>query len=499
VIEQQGIYQQFSSNGVRALDGADFSASGAEIHALLGENGAGKSTLMHVLAGYLSPDAGQVSVDGRRYRFSIPAAALKAGIGMVRQYPHLTPGWSVWEDCTVGAEPGFVLHRKRARRRVQDFVDRWGFALPVDAPVDTLTISQRQKVAILALLLRQVRYLIFDEPTAVLSPPETEQLFALFRSLKAEGAGIILISHKLDETLRLADRVTVLRHGKTVATGTAQSFTRESLNEYLFGVLPEKERPGTKPVPGQPVLSVCDLSVEAPGYPFLRKVNLKVSAGTVLGIAGVRDSGLETLERAVTGRLPSSAGTVVLAGTDITGRGIPLFRRAGGAYLTADGSAAASALSLFDTLLIHLHRRALSGWLGKIGIMDRRFLVRRLSALMAAAGVVRPFTARTDSCSGGMLQRLVLSRELAENARVLVLSEPGRGLDRKSREELANRLHAYIMQAHMPAVLLFSTDLDELAGVADEIAVLYNGAIVDRIVCVSDTERIVRAMTGSVL
>jgi simple sugar transport system ATP-binding protein len=239
MVELRGIGKYFPAGGVTALEGASFELRPGEIHALLGENGAGKSTLMQILAGYLKPGAGGIFLGGEERRFAAPADALAAGIGMVRQHPGLNPGFRVWEDCVLGAEPcrGFFLDRRKARNRVRELSDRWGFGLPLDQGTETLTVSQRQKAAVLSLLLRDARWLIFDEPSAVLSPGETEGLFRLFRLLAAGGTGIVLISHKLDETLALAGRVTILRRGKTVAASLpAASLSAEAAGALMFGL-----------------------------------------------------------------------------------------------------------------------------------------------------------------------------------------------------------------------------------------------------------------------
>ncbi|MDR2483487.1 MAG: ATP-binding cassette domain-containing protein, partial [Treponema sp.] len=308
MVELRGIRKRFSANGVLALDGAGFSARPGEIHALLGENGAGKSTLMHIMAGFLNPDRGGILMKGKEARFSSPADALAAGIGMVRQHPNLIRGFKVWEDCVTGAEPrrGGILRPKAARNRAAELSKRWGFGLDVDAVTSSLTVSQRQKAAVLALLIREAEYLIFDEPTAVLSPGETQGLFALFRALRDGGKGVILISHKLEETLALAGWITVLGKGKTLASGEAASFSGDSLQALMFGSLEEKPvsaRPArakkrTSPGAGNkpPVLSVQNLGLEIPGRPFIRGACLDVAPGAILGVAGVRDSGLETLE-----------------------------------------------------------------------------------------------------------------------------------------------------------------------------------------------------------
>jgi simple sugar transport system ATP-binding protein len=486
MVALRGIEKYFAANGVRALDGADFDLLPGEIHALLGENGAGKSTLMHVMAGYLRPEAGMLLINQRERRFKAPSDALAAGIGMVRQHPRLTPGFKVWEDCVLGAEPRIagILDRRAARTLVRSLSERWNFDLPTELSTDSLTVSQRQKSAILSLLVRNAEYLVFDEPTAVLTPHETEGLFRLLRRLREEGKGIVLISHKLEETLGLADRVTILRKGKTAAVRAAASLDEESAGALMFGT---EENAGRFPVPPVPehtaprrnsLLSVRGLCVSAPGRPLIRNLDLDLGEGEILGIAGVRDSGLETLELALTGFLRPSAGAAALRGREFAGQGPGAFRAAGGAYLGA-GTAAAAGLPMRDSIIIHAHRRALRGPPGKLGIMDRRFLDSWTAGVMNRARVFLSPGARGDSFSGGMLQRIALARELAENAALLVLAEPGRGLDRNHRRDLAGKLRSYVQSGR--GVLVFSTDVDELLSVADTILVLRNGGFSGRV------------------
>ncbi|MDR1373620.1 MAG: ATP-binding cassette domain-containing protein [Treponema sp.] len=513
-IELKGIQKYFPVNGVQALEDADFELKPGEIHALLGENGAGKSTLMHVMAGYLKPDSGFLVTGGALRRcFSSPAKALAAGIGMVRQHPHPVPGLKVWEDCTLGAEGGFLLHPAKARRRAAELSERWSFDLPMDSPAESLTVSQRQKAAVLALLLKGVRWFVFDEPAAVLSPKEAAALFDLFRGLRNEGRGIVLISHKLDEALDLADRVTVIRRGKTLGARKAASLSAGELRELIFGaagsIPAANTQTGTAPAksagkdagngggfdsaagPAEPLLLLRDLKAEIPGRPFIRNISLELRAGEILGVTGVRDSGLETLELAVTGflgvpgrssstRRADLSGLVRIRGRDVSD--VRSFREAGGAYLGADrlGVNLAPELPLRESLIIHAWRRSRLGFWGKFGIMNKKFLDARCRAIMNHAGISRSSGNRGNSFSGGMLQRILLCRELEENASLLVLAEPGWGLDQVGRTRMAGELRA--CAASGKGVLLFSTDVDELLSVCSEIAVLFNGMVSARIV-----------------
>ncbi|MDR0688701.1 MAG: ATP-binding cassette domain-containing protein [Spirochaetaceae bacterium] len=501
MVELRGIGKYFPLNGIYALDDAGFELRPGEIHALLGENGAGKSTLMHVMAGYLKPSTGILRVNGKEQRFAAPADALAAGIGMVRQHPNLVPGFTVWEDCILGGEPlsGPFINLKKARDRIRFLSKRWGFDLPIDRPTDSLTVSLRQKTAVLALLLRNAVYLVFDEPTAVLTPGETQGLFALFTQLKAEGKGIVLISHKLEETLGLVDRVTVLRRGRTVAVRSAASLDAQSLGNLMFGLEEGEEKTGGSSAPISPfppksdppppaggnaaprpdVLGVRGLSVELPGRPFIRGVDLELSPGRILGIAGVRDSGLETLELAVTGFLRPARGTLAVNGRDITGQGPGAFRKAGAAYLGAGISGSAPSLSIRDNIILHAHRRSLRGFWGKFTFMDRVYLDTWTAVVMDNAKLSRSPRGGMNSFSGGMIQRITLARESAERAPLLVLAEPSRGLDRASRAGLLRGLRAYAGPGR--AILVFSTDTEELAILSDEIRVLRNGAFSARI------------------
>jgi simple sugar transport system ATP-binding protein len=510
MVELKGIQKYFPANGVLALDEAAFELRPGEIHALLGENGAGKSTLMHIMAGYLRPDGGSVFAGKKERNFIAPAQALAAGIGMVPQHPHIVPGFTVWENCTLGAETHFFLRPREARKRAAEISERWGFDLPMDAPAESLTVSRRQKAAALALLLKGVRWFIFDEPAAVLSPRETESLFGLFRRLRDEGRGIALISHKLYETLELADRVTVIRRGKTFPAKEASSLSDGELRGLIFGPSAKsapagaaarpvkKDRSPAKDPSTAPLLLVRDLKVEIPGMPFVRNISLELRGGKILGVTGIRDSGLETLELALAGFLRPSgksadsgnsgvSGLIRLNGRDVGG--VRSFREAGGAYLGADrlGVNLAPGLPLKESLIIHAGRRSRMGLLGKLGLMDENFLNSWCRKIMRRAGISRSPKSRSDSFSGGMLQRILLARELEENASLLILAEPGWGLDQEGRVRMAEELRACTRFGK--GVMLLSTDVDELLSLSDEIAVLFNGTISARFPLESGDDR----------
>ena len=533
MLELRGIGKYFPSNGVTALKNADFTLRPGEIHSLLGENGTGKSTLMHILSGYLVPSAGNILLDGKKRHFSAPADALGFGIGMVRQHPGFVRGFRVWEDCILGAEKEKTRTPAKGiaalgqewrslfpdpglwRKRVQQTAADWGFDLPTDKRTELLTVSQRQKAAVLALLLRDVTWFIFDEPTAVLAPGEAEALFLIFRRLRESGRGVVFITHKLDEALAISDRITVMRHGETGNPLNAKDLSAAALKKIIFGaeetaagrdpqvsdrtsVSNEGEAPAETLRPSIParrqVLVIKDLTLEVPGLPHIRNVNLELAPGLIFGIAGVRDSGLETLELAIAGLLNNSdaggfKGVITLNGHDITGKGVRAFRNAGGAYLGKDrlGGNLAPALPLRESLIIHAYRRArispkmplkLPFPLKPAGFLDMAYLDSHCRKIMERAGIARSASGRADSFSGGMIQRILLAREFAEDASLLVLAEAGSGLDQIHRAALDKELKE--LARNGKTILLFSASAEEIIGVADEIALLRNGTIAER-------------------
>ncbi len=499
-INLRNVTKYFPANGVQALSGASFELRSGEIHALVGENGAGKSTLMHILAGQLEMTTGELLVDGGPRNFHSPRDALQAGIGMVRQHPVLVPGFTCWEDAQLGLPgPGLApLNRRLGRLHFQELSDRWGFEIDATARTETLTISQRQKVAILTLLMHRVSCIILDEPTAVLTPVETERLFNLLRKLRSEGRAIVLISHKLEETLSVADRITVLRQGKTAATRLSSETSTEELTALMFGdavdrIHPEKVKefqlellsePGlsyrkVQSAEGGPLFMVEHVSVHQKDMANLRDLSFSVFPGEVYGVAGVRDSGLEPLDHTVTGFISPQGGHITLKGTHLEGKGPLAFRKAGGAYVSADrlGKALALKLPIIDSLIVHSHRRFTlrcmhNAWFLP-RLLDSKAIRRWAGELLRMSGIEGRLDSPAEAFSGGQLQRLILTREFAEEAPHLVLAEPGWGVDAVGRTLLKDRLTAYLQRGG--TVLLFSTDVDELLSLATRLMVLRDG------------------------
>ena len=470
-----------------ALEDVNFILRAGEIHALLGENGSGKSTLMHILAGFFPQSAGSIFIDSKECRFLSPADALACGIGMVRQHPGFIKGLKVWENCILGSErKGRLLFDSGlSKKTVEEKAGQWHINLPLDSPAESITVGQRQKAAILALLLRDVNWFIFDEPTTVLSAEETESLFQLFKRLCSEGRGIIFITHKLKEALAISNRITVIRHGVAQETHKTSGLSAEELRREIFGAditenSMEQKKSSEQTTNETPILIIKNLHLEPPGLPAIKNVNLRLTPGMIIGITGNRDGGYETLEHAITGFLKigdknmnHSSGSIALNGHDITGKGVRAFRNAGGAYLGADrlGSNLARELPLFDSLIIHAYRRE------RFGIfLNMAYLKAWCGKIMNCSGVMRSVEDKSASFSGGMVQRILLQREFAEDASLLVLTEPGSALDQINRAALTDALREYARGGR--AVLVFSSDAEELKFFTDEIMALKDGILI---------------------
>ena len=488
MIELKNISKYFPANGVMALENVNFILKPSEVHALLGENGSGKSTLMHILAGFLPQSSGSILTDKKERRFYSPSDALACGIGMVRQHPGFIKGLKTWEHCILGSEKrdGLFFDPELSKKQAEEKARQWNLNLPLDSPAESLTVGQRQKASILALLLREVNWFIFDEPTAALSAEETESLFQLFKRLCGEGHGIIFITHKLKEALAISNRVTIIRCGITQEPRNTAGLSVEELRRAIFG---EENIPSTKAnvikspcyqSDEKPVLVIKDLHLEPFGLPAIKNINLRLTPGMIMGITGSRDSGYETLEYAVTGLLKAqnispgqNNGLIALNGQDITGKGVRSFRNAGGAYLGADrmGSNLAQGLPLFDSLIIHAYLRE------RFGIfLNMTYLRAWCGKIMNRSGVTRSMADKPASFSGGMIQRILLQREFAEDASLLILTEPGSALDQINRTALAGALREYVNESR--AALVFSSDAEELKFFTDEIMALKDGTLI---------------------
>jgi ABC-type uncharacterized transport system ATPase subunit len=478
VLELRGITKQFP--GVLANDHVDFDLRPGEVHALLGENGAGKSTLMNVLYGLYQPDEGEILVKGEPVRFHSPKDAINRGIGMVHQHFMLIPVMTVAENIVLANEPtraGLLLDISAADRRVRELSRSFNFAIDPDARVEAITVGQQQRVEILKALYRQADILILDEPTAVLTPQEANELFEILRTLTREGMSVIFITHKLNEVLEIADRITVVRRGKRIDTVERQGATEEGLARMMVGreVLLRVEKPVS--APGDPVLTVDDLHVfDDRGLEAVRGVSFEVRGGEIVGIAGVDGNGQTELIDAITGLRKAASGHVAVGGRDVTGASPSRILDSGLGHIPEDRQLRGLVLefSLAENVALHDYDKApgsRSGWLFP------RQLIRRARELLTQFDV-RGGGPQTlaSALSGGNQQKVVLAREIGRGPSVLIAAQPTRGLDVGAIEFVHRRLVE--ARDNGKAVLLVSLELDEIISLSDRTLVLYEGEIV---------------------
>jgi len=498
-VEMRGITKTFGL--LVANEGVDLTAYRGTIHALVGENGAGKSTLMNLLYGLYAPDAGEIRIDGKPATLRGPGDAIKHGIGMVHQHFMLVPPLTVAENVVLGAEPpGLAVFPKgEAIRRVAELSDRYGLRVDPTARVGALPVGLQQRVEILKTLYRGAHILILDEPTAVLTPQETDELFVVLRDLVDKGMTILFISHKLREVMAVADQISVLRRGKKVATLERAETSREEIARLMIGreILPQVERGVGHP--GEPVLEVADLHcASGRGLSALKGLSFTLRAGEVLGIAGVEGNGQSELIEALTGLRAATSGGVTLLGRPVTNANPHHLRAMGLASIPEDRHARGLVLdySVADNLILGGQSApTISG--GRI-LSPRRILerARRLIRAFDIRGAAPPTPAR--SLSGGNQQKIVLAREIDSGPKVLIAAQPTRGLDIGAIQFV----HQQILgeRDRGVGVLLVSAELDEILALSDRIAVLYEGRISGAFNAAEATEeRLGVLMTGGAM
>jgi general nucleoside transport system ATP-binding protein len=498
LLELRGITKRFP--GIVANDSVDFDLDRREVHALLGENGAGKSTLMNVLYGLYHPDEGEVLLNGKPVSIHSPKDAINLGIGMVHQHFMLIPVMTVAENIVLATEPtkaGVFLDYDAAVERVQQIARSFNFAIDPRARVENIGVGQQQRVEILKALYRGADILILDEPTAVLTPQETRELFGILRSLVREGMSVIFISHKLKEVLEIADRITVLRRGKKIETLPREGATTETLARLMVGreVLLRVEKGPAEP--GKPLLRVEGLRAsDDRGLEAVRNVSFEVRGGEIVGIAGIDGNGQTELIEALTGLRKPDAGRVLVGDKDITGRGPRAAFDAGEGHIPEDRHRRGLVLdfTLAENIALHDYRSEPdSRW----GWLYPNRLVRRARRLLKEFDVRGggPQTLAL-ALSGGNQQKVVIAREIDGDPRVLVSAQPTRGLDVGAIEFVHRRLVEERDEGR--AVLLVSLELDEILSLSDRILVIYEGRIVAEFGPDATDEELGIAMTGGV-
>ena len=499
VLELRGITKRFP--GVLANDRVDLDLRRGEVHALLGENGAGKSTLMNVLYGLYHPDEGEIFVGGEAVKMSSPKEAIARGIGMVHQHFMLIPVMTVAENIVLAVEPrraGVLLDYGAARRAVGHLAQSFGFAIDPDALVQDITVGQQQRVEILKALYRRADILILDEPTAVLTPQEAVELFGILRTLTREGMSIVFITHKLNEVLDIADRVTVLRRGKVVETLPVEGATEEQLARLMVGreVLLQVDK-GT-PSPAEALLRVEGLHVrDDRGLEKVRDVSFEVRAGEIVGVAGVDGNGQTELIDAISGLRRIESGRVELTGHDVTNESARGHFDEGLGHIPEDRQRRGLVLefSVAENIALHDYAEPPSsrfGWLYPKRLIERAATADPPNSTYAEA------TPQTDAgaLSGGNQQKVILAREISRDPRVLIAAQPTRGLDVGAIEFIHRRLVEERDEGR--AVLLVSLELDEILGLSDRILVMFEGTIVGEFPPTATEEELGLAMTGGV-
>jgi len=494
-LELRGITKQFGS--LVANDDINFKVEAGEIHAILGENGAGKSTLMNIVYGLLAPDKGQILVDGQEIKIKSPLDALAAGIGMVHQHFMLIPVFTVAENIVLGHEKTNrvgLLDLATAREEIIRVSKEFNFEVDPDALIEDLPVGIQQRVEIIRALIYNSKILILDEPTAVLTPQETDELLANMKKLRDSGRSIVFITHKLREVKAVADRISIIRRGKVV--GTVQpSASQEEMASLMVGRPVDLTVNKADGKPGKTILEMVDLNVLDPsGRALASKINLTVSAGEVVAVAGVQGNGQSELAEAIIGLREHLTGSIKLSGNELIGRSVDQCLKAGIAYVpeSRELDGLISSFSITENLILDTHSEApyAKGIFYKPAMAHQVALERIKEFDIRAQSANDP----ASSLSGGNKQKVVLARELSRPVELVVVCQPTRGLDVGSIEFVHQRLISERDSGR--AVLLFSTELDEVFALADRIAIMYRGEIIAILPASASREEVGLYMAG---
>ena len=499
VLEMRDIVKVYP-DGTVALKGVTIKVYEGEILGLLGENGAGKTTLMKILFGMLKPTKGKIFLRGKEVRFKSPADAIAHGIGMVHQHFTLVEVFTALENIILGMEGHGLLSKidfENARKKLQKLMDELNFQVPLDVPVENLPVGVQQRIEILKMLYRDVDILILDEPTAVLTPIEVKELFAVLRKLKAQGKTIIFISHKLNEVMEITDRVTVIRKGEVVGTVKTSEATPELLARMMVGrdVVLRIEKPPKEP--GEVIFRVEDLWVKGDrGEEAVRGLTFEVRAGEIFGIAGVEGNGQSELIEAIAGLRKVERGKVYLKGVDVTGKRPRELYDMGMAHIPEDRTHMGLILEMtvMENSILGMHWRK---EFSKGFLLDWDRVEEHAERLIDEFEISAPGTrAPVKSLSGGNQQKLIVAREVSKKPDFIIAAQPTRGVDVASTEYIRNYLVK--LRNGDKAVLLVSADLDEVLQLSDRMAVMYEGQFMGIVKPDEVTEEQIGLMMGGV-
>jgi general nucleoside transport system ATP-binding protein len=497
LLEMRGITKRFP--GVVADDRVDFDVRAGEVHTLFGENGAGKSTLMNVLYGMYKPDSGEIRLNGRQVVIGSPADAIRNGIGMIHQHFMLVNTLTVSENVALGLRSARapLADVRAVTRRITELSHRYRLEVDPDAVIWQLSVGERQRVEIIKALYRDVSLLILDEPTAVLTPNEVEDLFAVFRQMVTDGRALVFISHKIREVLALSDRITVLRNGRNVGTVLPRDVTPQQLAEMMVGhELPQLE-PADEAAAGEVRLSVRDLRVAGDRHvEAVRGLGFDVRAGEIVGIAGVSGNGQRELAEAIAGLRVPISGSISVAGVEVAGASAAVVRAAGLGYIPEERmrDGVVPEFTVAENLLLtQSNTTAFTRW----GFLRRSSIRRHCDDLVQAFGVKTPnLETPARNLSGGNIQKLILARELSALPRVLLAAQPTRGVDVGA----ARYIHEQLLEQRNAgtAILVVSEDLDEVLSLADRVLVMYEGRIINEVVPRESTREALGLMMAGV-
>jgi simple sugar transport system ATP-binding protein len=475
-LELKGITKSFGT--FLANDAIDLKVADGEIHAILGENGAGKSTLMNIVYGLLQPDSGSISIDQKVVKILQPADALNLGIGMVHQHFMLVPVFTVAENIVLGHEQTKrgILTLDQAKSKIKEIADEFKFEIDPDALIEEIPVGIQQRVEIIRALMYDAKVLILDEPTAVLTPQETDELLNMMRALRAKGRSIIFITHKLREVKEVANKITIIRRGKVVGS-VAPTTSQEELASLMVGrdvdLVPDK----SSVTAGNNILAISNLNIfDTTGRKIVKDLSFEIKAGEILAIAGVQGNGQSEIARAIMNLEAHVTGSIKLDSVEIIGKSVNDTLQSGIAYIpeSRELDGLIGSFSIAENLILDTHDLSP---VASRGVMDMGHIRDNAQKL------IKEFDVRTQSIydtasslSGGNKQKVVLARELSRSVKLVIASQPTRGLDVGSIEFVYNRLLAE--RAANKAILLISTELDEVIALADRIAVVYKGEIV---------------------